>query len=124
MIFEELRDIWAAAVATPYPFGPFYQIAILTLQRRDEVAGMRWSELSPDGCTWLIPGARMKNGKPHDAISSSDNRRSIVVSLLFMTAYGDALVPYSYQRVQGSSPCAPTIETEIKSIGSRRRPIL
>ncbi len=41
---EEIRDIWAAAAATSYPFGPFYQIAILTLQRRDEVAGMRWSE--------------------------------------------------------------------------------
>jgi integrase len=63
---EEVRDIWAAAAATSYPFGPFYQIAILTLQRREEVAGMRWSELSPDGCSWLIPGARMKNGKPHD----------------------------------------------------------
>jgi integrase len=63
---DEVRDIWIAAAATSYPFGPFYQIAILTLQRRDEVAGMRWSELSSDGCTWLIPGARMKNGKPHD----------------------------------------------------------
>jgi integrase len=63
---DEVRDIWIVAAATSYPFGPFYQIAILTLQRRDEVAGMRWSELSPDGCTWLIPGARMKNGKPHD----------------------------------------------------------
>jgi integrase len=72
---EELRDIWAAAVATPYPFGPFYQIAILTLQRRDEVAGMRWSELSPDGCTWLIPGARMKNGKPHDVHLSPPARQ-------------------------------------------------
>ncbi len=63
---DEVRDIWRAAATTSYPFGPFYQLAILTLQRRDEVAGMRWSELSPDGCTWLIPGARMKNGKPHD----------------------------------------------------------
>jgi integrase len=72
---EELRDIWAAAVATPYPFGPFYQIAILTLQRRDEVAGMRWSELSPDGCTWLIPGARVKNGKPHDVHLSPPARQ-------------------------------------------------
>ncbi len=63
---DEVRDIWRAAAATSYPFGPFYQIAILTLQRREEVAGMRWSELSADGATWLIPGARMKNGKPHD----------------------------------------------------------
>jgi integrase len=63
---DELRDIWAAAAAMPDPFGPFYQIAILTLQRREEVAGMRWSEMSADRRTWIIPGARMKNGKPHD----------------------------------------------------------
>ena len=72
---DEVRDIWRAAAATSYPFGPFYQIAILTLQRRDEVAGMRWSELSPDGCTWLIPGARMKNGKPHDVHLSPPARQ-------------------------------------------------
>jgi integrase len=72
---EEVRDIWRAAAATSYPFGPFYQLAILTLQRRDEVAGMRWSELSPDGATWLIPGARMKNGKPHDVHLSPSARQ-------------------------------------------------
>jgi integrase len=72
---DEMRDIWTAAAATSYPFGPFYQIAILTLQRRDEVAGMRWSELSPDGCSWLIPGARMKNGKPHDVHLSAPARQ-------------------------------------------------
>ena len=70
---DEVRG--RAAAATSYPFGPFYQIAILTLQRRDEVAGMRWSELSPDGATWLIPGARMKNGKPHDVHLSSPARQ-------------------------------------------------
>ncbi len=72
---DEVRDTWRAAAAISYPFGPFYQLAILTLQRRDEVAGMRWSELSPDGCTWLIPGARMKNGKPHDVHLSSPARQ-------------------------------------------------
>jgi integrase len=70
-----MRDIWTAAAATSYPFGPFYQLAILTVQRRDEVAGMRWSELSADGCNWLIPGARMKNGKPHDVHLSAPARQ-------------------------------------------------
>jgi integrase len=49
-----------------YPFGPFFQLAILTLQRREEVAAMRWSEISDDMSQWTIPGSRMKNGKPHD----------------------------------------------------------
>jgi integrase len=38
---------------------------ILTLQRREEVAGMRWSEIDLDNHVWTLPGARMKNGRPH-----------------------------------------------------------
>jgi len=61
----ELAEVWAAANQMTYPWGPFFRMAILTLQRREEVAGMRWSELSPDCTMWLLPAARMKNGKPH-----------------------------------------------------------
>lgn len=62
----EAIEVWNAAGALPYPWGPFYRLALLTLQRRDEVAGARWSEISDDLALWRIPGARMKNGKPHD----------------------------------------------------------
>jgi integrase len=62
----ELSDVWAATDALSYPFGPFYKISILTLQRREEVAGMRWSEISSDLTLWRIPGERMKNGRAHD----------------------------------------------------------
>jgi integrase len=34
-------------------------------QRRDEVAGMTWAELSEDLATWTIPATRTKNGVPH-----------------------------------------------------------
>jgi integrase len=61
----ELADVWAAVNQMTYPWGPFFRMAILTLQRREEVAGMRWSELSPDCTMWVLPAARMKNGKPH-----------------------------------------------------------
>jgi integrase len=27
---------------------------------------MRWSEINLEGRTWTIPGARMKNARPHD----------------------------------------------------------
>jgi len=49
-----------------YPWGPFFRIAILTVQRREEVAAMRWSEIAPNLSVWTMSGARMKNGKPHD----------------------------------------------------------
>jgi integrase len=38
----------------------------LTLQRREEVAGTRWSEIAPNFEVWQLPASRMKNGKPHD----------------------------------------------------------
>jgi integrase len=62
----ELGEVWEAAVTLGYPWGPFFRLALVTLQRREEVAGMRWSELAPDLSLWTIPGVRMKNGKPHD----------------------------------------------------------
>jgi integrase len=62
----EIAEVWAAANALGYPFGPFFKLAMLTLQRREEVAGMRWSEIADDLSRWALPGSRMKNGKPHD----------------------------------------------------------
>jgi integrase len=62
----ETAEVWAATDTLAYPFGPFFKLAILTLQRREEVAGMRWSELDDDLSRWTLPGSRMKNGKPHD----------------------------------------------------------
>jgi integrase len=63
---DELAEVWAAAATLGYPWGPFFRLAILTLQRREEVAGMRWSEIDFDRRLWTIPGIRLKNGKPHD----------------------------------------------------------
>jgi integrase len=62
----ELAAVWQAADRMPYPFGQFFKLLILTLQRREEVAGMRWSEISADLTTWTIPASRMKNGRAHD----------------------------------------------------------
>lgn len=58
---DELATIWAAAEADGFPFGPCIQIMILTGQRRNEVAGMRWSELDFDNSVWTIPASRTKN---------------------------------------------------------------
>ena len=48
-----------------YPFGPFVHLLILTAQRRDEVAGMRWDELDLEAAMWTIPKERAKNVKAH-----------------------------------------------------------
>ncbi|EDM72849.1 site-specific recombinase, phage integrase family protein [Roseobacter sp. AzwK-3b] len=62
---SELRSVWYAADAIGYPFGPIVKLLILTAQRRDEVAGMTWSELDLDRGTWTIGAERAKNGQTH-----------------------------------------------------------
>jgi integrase len=61
----ELRAIWhVVAVGTDY--GAIVRLLVLLGQRRDEVAGMRRSELDLDRALWRLPGERTKNGRPHD----------------------------------------------------------
>jgi integrase len=62
---RELADVWAATGSLGYPWGPFFRLAMLTLQRREEVAGICWSEIDFDKRLWTIPGPRMKNSKVH-----------------------------------------------------------
>jgi integrase len=63
---DEIIAFWKGCGETlGYPFGPCFRLLVCTGQRREEVAGMRWSELDLEAKTWNIPGARTKNGRPH-----------------------------------------------------------
>ncbi|RLQ87079.1 tyrosine-type recombinase/integrase [Notoacmeibacter ruber] len=62
---RELALVWRAAGAMGFPFGPLYQLLVLTGQRREEVAGMRWGEIDLDNGTWTIPRERAKNDTAH-----------------------------------------------------------
>jgi integrase len=62
---DELRLVWRAAAQIEWPFGSLVQLLILTGQRREEVAAMRWSEIQDSGRVWILPGDRTKNGQAH-----------------------------------------------------------
>jgi integrase len=62
---DELRSVWKASDAIGWPFGPFLQLLILTGQRRNEVAGIRWSEVDLEAKTWTLPAPRVKNDVEH-----------------------------------------------------------
>jgi integrase len=68
---DELVTVWSAASSLSYPWGPFYKLALLTAQRRDEVASIEWSEINFKKREWKIPGSKTKNGKEHLAHLSS-----------------------------------------------------
>ena len=60
---DDVAIVWNAAGKLASPFGPFVQLLILTLQRRSEVAGIDWRELSRDNQEWMLPAERSKNGE-------------------------------------------------------------
>jgi integrase len=45
---EEIAEIWTAAGKAAAPYGTIIRRLILTGQRRGEVAGMAWCEISDD----------------------------------------------------------------------------
>jgi len=55
---DELGAFWRASVAWDHPFSRLVRFILLTATRREEAAGMQWSELEES--TWTIPAARYK----------------------------------------------------------------
>jgi integrase len=66
----ELVAIWKAAPTSDY--GRIVKLLMLTLQRRDEIAGMRREERSPE--LLALPKERTKNGRAHQVPLSAQAR--------------------------------------------------
>jgi integrase len=62
---SEIVCLWRAADAERPEFGNIIKLLLLTGSRLNEVARMRWEELSEDGKTWTIPSERTKNKRAH-----------------------------------------------------------
>lgn len=77
---EELRAVWAAACSMPYPWGPLYQLLLLTGCRRGEWATACWSWLDAGWTTLEIPAEHYKTSRSH-LVPLSDVARGIVARL-------------------------------------------
>ena len=62
--YAELRSVWNALEDDQY--GTIVKLLMLTGQRLNEIAGLRWSEVHFDRNLISLPGARTKNGRPHN----------------------------------------------------------
>jgi integrase len=62
---DELRAVWRAAEATPYPYGPLVRLLLLTGQRRDEIAAARWPEIDLDEGLLTLGPERTKTRAGH-----------------------------------------------------------
>jgi len=61
-----LRKVWLAAGEVGHPYAGIVRLLILTGQRRNEIAGLRWAEVDPEEPALHLPAARTKNGHAHD----------------------------------------------------------
>jgi integrase len=68
----ELKAVWQAADKTPYPYGPYIKLLVLTGARKSEAAGATWSEFALDKGTWVVPEGRFKSGVTHRVPLSKD----------------------------------------------------
>jgi integrase len=127
---SELALIWQGAERLGYPFGPYFQLLILTGQRREEVAGMRWGEINSALTLWTIPRERVKNNEPH-AVPLVPWARSLLASLprigdsdFVFTSTGDASISgYSkakaaldaeIAKLNGGEPIAPFVVLDLR----------
>jgi integrase len=63
---KELAKVWNAAGELGHPYAGIVKLLILTGQRRNEIAGLHWSEIDLEERALHLPAARTKNGRPHD----------------------------------------------------------
>jgi integrase len=63
---DELRAVWRAAEANG-TFGAMVRVLLLTGQRREKVASMKWDDVGVDG-TWRIPAEDREKGNAGDLV--------------------------------------------------------
>lgn len=61
----EIARVWHAAGLLGYPSGSYVRLLILTAQRRNEVAGMRWDGLDLPERTWTLASGETKATRAH-----------------------------------------------------------
>lgn len=58
-----LEKVWASTATDRVKIA--FELAVLNASRSGEIRGARWSEFDKDFKGWVIPGERMKSGRPH-----------------------------------------------------------
>jgi integrase len=113
----ELSAIWSACAFDDH--GRIVRLLMLTGQRREEVAGMAWPELSLDRALWALPGNRTKNGRPHD-VPLSDAALAILAGVDRQEArdllFGEGEGPFS-----GWSRCKARLDDRMRLQTPRQR---
>jgi integrase len=76
---DEIAAVWLGADKAN-GYGTILKLLLLTGCRRDEIGGLRWSEVDLNARTITLPAERTKNGEPH-VVPLSDMAMSILAGI-------------------------------------------
>ena len=125
---EEARDrvltdsewaLWIACGAIGGRFGDLFKWLVLTGQRRDEVAGMRWTEIDLTGKTWTIPRERVKTDKAHE-VPLSALAQSVLDVLPRIAGAGYVFTNTGQTPVSGFSKAKHALDARILAIAHQK----
>lgn len=63
---EEIKEFWERCEALGWPFGPCLKLLLITGQRRNEVARMKWEHLDLEEGLWTLPKEATKMDRLHE----------------------------------------------------------
>jgi integrase len=114
---SELGAIWHALGDGQY--GTIVKLLILTGQRRDEIAGLRWSEIDFDRGIISLSGARTKNGRPHEVPMAATVRALLQAQERTERelVFGEGTGPFS-----GFSRCKAALDGRIAELNGALEP--
>jgi integrase len=128
---EEIKAFWRAANELSWPFENVFKVLVLTGQRREEVAGMRWREVDLDAGHWTIAKERCKNGKAHtvdlcpEAVRMLDPLGDVAAPRLVRSAEAEDLIFSTTGRtpVSGFSKAKGRIDARMQEmLGDKFKP--
>jgi integrase len=88
---DELARLLPVLIASPSVYALALRLILLTLARRQEVAGMTWREVEFDRATWTLPAERAKSARAH-VVPLSRQARALLQARLPERPNPDALI--------------------------------
>ncbi len=62
----EVQQLWQGCDELGWPFGPFFKLLLITGQRRNEIARMKWEHIDLDNKVWTLPKEETKAKRQHE----------------------------------------------------------
>jgi integrase len=114
---DELRQVWRAADNMAGPFGRYVQFLLTTSVRRNEASGLRRSELTNGGTTWIIPAARYKTG--HDLLVPLSGAAQQILESIPIICNGDVVFTTDGKRPIGGFSRFKRLLDQVAGISDR-----